>query len=895
MSGNPHPIAKLPGVSEAVKFVKSTSVTALPVPWPRCQDAAGADFGNPTKDDLVIAISHAWSYQVHPDPLGEKVKVIDDTMKKAAADRRPSGNTLFFYDLLSVPQRPFRSGQPARTKEEDDKFAIGLKAFPNIYLMADATVHVDVETAAVPTDGDVYTVPLGSLRDVSLMQLGPAIQVVASGIPDCEPFDFLTSIDGSLVKTMRDVEHALEAEGRKPKRPEQASLWCSCINSAESAAQLTSANYGKRNMLKADVKGWIYLERFASMVKVAMTHRSQAAGLVFTNSDSIREQIYAGAERLREAAANGALEKVLNHFAAELDTKQFSAASIDKQTNTGGQGGLETDVINSGAYSASDSAVVWLLMKEMVDYLSANWAVEQRKQEHRQIVLAVDRGDVESLENILSARADPNTPDENRSTVLHEAAVSHKTDAVRVLLRYGADILAQDAQGAIPAHRVWLKTDVNVSAPDNFRLLAPTLEALEAKNQADVTPLQRFHTWASTAVDGEEFPPGMAVVDEALKRFPGLQLDQEEDEEGDQDIGDEVNESTMECTVGSRNIQVHTVEHAADATHHILFLAMGIFCPLAGNLAGARCVSRQIAACNPVKVHILTMEVFDPKIYSDVGSEAHEALLNSLSIIIEALQLHEKFVLVDNSGGMLTGIVWRLHARQRLAGALLLNIFGYYPLDFAETEMSKTVNNMLNFFRPKFAAMDMEFLRMSISISTLQRGKKMLQANTDRWNRDCEQLPEHWLKYHASRLSWDLMTISRAYGDAEPLAHQVPMAIAVSDQAPELLWVASSLRLQRQLGIEKMEYIPQSKTAWPYEGLKQRNKVSSLLADVTRRAFNFSKPIAHPIANTTAAEGSPVSGNGQQATTHAQAKSTAGGSSAAGSKAGQPGGCCILQ
>lgn len=24
----------------------------------------------PTKDDLVLAVSHAWSHQLHPDPLG---------------------------------------------------------------------------------------------------------------------------------------------------------------------------------------------------------------------------------------------------------------------------------------------------------------------------------------------------------------------------------------------------------------------------------------------------------------------------------------------------------------------------------------------------------------------------------------------------------------------------------------------------------------------------------------------------------------------------------------------------------------------------------------------------------------------------------------------------------
>merc|ERR1719330_534207 len=95
-------------------------------------------------------------------------------------------------------------------------------------------------------------------------------------------------------------------------------------------AELQSAQFGKRNTLSANVKGWIYLERFASMVKVAMTHKSQIDGLVFTNSDVIRAQIFSGGERLRAAVAQGCLKQELDRFAEELGEKQFSAASIDK-------------------------------------------------------------------------------------------------------------------------------------------------------------------------------------------------------------------------------------------------------------------------------------------------------------------------------------------------------------------------------------------------------------------------------------------------------------------------------------------------------------------------------------------------------------------------------------
>merc|ERR1719330_1826158 len=98
---------------------------------------------------------------------------------------------------------------------------------------------------------------------------------------------------------MKDVEDALEQAGKAPRRSAWDFPACSCRGDMQQGAELRSAQYGKRNTLHASTKGWIYLERFASMVKVAMTHKSQIGGMVFTNSELIREQIFSGGERLR--------------------------------------------------------------------------------------------------------------------------------------------------------------------------------------------------------------------------------------------------------------------------------------------------------------------------------------------------------------------------------------------------------------------------------------------------------------------------------------------------------------------------------------------------------------------------------------------------------------------
>lgn len=845
MSGASHPIADVPGVAEAVTFVKFGCIRKLPVPWPRCQELQSSDTAVPAQDDLTVAISHAWPYQVHPDPLGEKVRILGELVEKAIVTRKPQGKTLLFFDLLSVPQRPFQQGQRPRTPEEDERFAIGLKAFPTIYLMADATVHVDVNLSAVPSDGEIYTVPLGTLRELSLLQLGPSVQVVASESNQCKPFDFVLRAHGAEVKTMRDVEQALEKERRAPASP-TFQLGCSCTSPGFGSAEMCSAQFGKRNTLSANVKGWIYLERFASMVKVAMTHESQIDGLVFTNSDVIREQIFSGGARLRAAVAKGFLKEELDRFAEELGEKQFSAASIDKQTNTGGQGGLTTADINASVYSGSDQDVVWRLMQEMVDYLSANWAKEQRAQEHRQLVLAVGRQDVGALESILSARADPDVADQRGTTLLHEAAVGHNTEVLRVLLRHGANTLIQDEMRAIPAHRIFLKMDANADA--NFRLLAPSRRELEVRNKAGITPLQRFYNWGSLADSGEAFPPAMAVLDELRLRFPDLQIGQGDDASDDFDAGTRVIESTVECSVGSRTVDVRVWENAASAEHHVLHLALQAWVPTAGQLSGARTVSRQVAAEFPVRIHTLTWSAMDESIFRSgkKGVELREALLESMLAVVEALPLKEKFVLVDDTTGGMSPLLWRLHARQRLAGAVVVNFGCTFPPEVVESEMYNVAISMGAHWSSKYVQRDIGWLKTQMDNMTLVPEREMRMKSRARFEEDMKNEPTSafWL-WHEHWCGDDFMTNHKLLAVfSESLADKFPIVVGLSDQAPDFLVGQPTMRFLPLVGAEETNYIPNSKCMWPYEGAQQSGKVSMLLAEAISRSFSLPEPTA---------------------------------------------------
>ncbi|CAL1148033.1 unnamed protein product, partial [Cladocopium goreaui] len=85
------------GLEEVVCFPPVKVVQELPVPWPRYQEIVGK-LGDerrvPTQNDLVLAVSHAWSHQLHPDPLGIKAEEIKQLTAEALRDHKISGEPL---------------------------------------------------------------------------------------------------------------------------------------------------------------------------------------------------------------------------------------------------------------------------------------------------------------------------------------------------------------------------------------------------------------------------------------------------------------------------------------------------------------------------------------------------------------------------------------------------------------------------------------------------------------------------------------------------------------------------------------------------------------------------------------------------------------------------------
>merc|ERR1712129_556839 len=107
--------------------------------------------------------------------------------------------------------------------------------------------------------------------------------------------------------------------------------------------------------------------------------------------------------------------------------------------------------------------------------------------------------------------------------------------------------------------------------------------------------------------------------------------------------------------------------------------------------------------------------------------------------------------------------------------------------------------------------------------------------------------------YMLNRFTWDVMSTSRSL--SRPWTSEMPVVMAVGDQAPDAMCVDCALRLQKALGVDTMHYIPSSKGLWVYEGMKQQSKVASLLGELLQTVFKL-HPLEHKVTASAPLEAS---------------------------------------
>jgi len=297
-------------------------------PIPRCQALPAHAFSRLTGRSILVALSHGWFFQTHPDPDGAKLDLIKKQFAPQLRERYPHTDIQVFFDYLASPQRP-------RTEEEDKIFAIAMDRMNSMYVYADVIIFLEVE----------------------LPVLNMTIHSADVNLTTYKFFDFVDTIQVSETKSKTGPQQndcIQTCNGIDVKSAKE-------LNSLADMHTLTYIHrpFGRPNTIINDDRGWLFLERITVAIKAAAAEPSQFDDIVVSNSDQLCLQIYNWSERLRDAASkqktnSRALRDLLEHFDSVLGGKCFSFTS--------------------------DETVVRKLMTKLIHQFASDWKGETAKQ-----------------------------------------------------------------------------------------------------------------------------------------------------------------------------------------------------------------------------------------------------------------------------------------------------------------------------------------------------------------------------------------------------------------------------------------------------------------------------------------------------------------------------------
>lgn len=649
LTTNDHPVVGASSsFSNGVRMLRAESLLALENPWPRCQDLPSSSFKLPRPDDMAFAVSHPWLFQTHPDPAGHSAAEVKRLLESAIEKHKPTGDVVGFYDFTSVSQRAFQAGQVERTETANATFREALVCMPQIFLLVDAVLHVDVDPSSYG-DGELLRANASLLSGATFAQLGPHVQVTSVPCTGAKTLDLVVGVDG--VSSTLTVEEVQRAVGKLP---------CELL--------LKRSPYGIPNRTRLDDRGWIFLERFISMVKVALVGEKEARRVVFSNSPKVLEEILHGGKILREAAQKGEerLRETLRGFLKDMSSKTFSF------------------------HAGGDAEVVKRIMKKLVKSLPSFWADEVVNQRQRQLHLAVNRGDAQACWELLSSRADVNHLRSGAVTPLHIATKHRNIAVAEVLLQFNADCGAQDVNGECPAH--WVPFEGGDEALYLFDLVAPSLNVLMMANAALQTPFERYELFAESAADNRLYPPALLRVEELRREYPVLSAEHKdrnmlarlEAKRLQLATPHSVRQSSVHCRALGRDLALFLWE-ASEVSVTILWILQSFATtgPLSLHLSSLDWVAQRVCAQRKARLVVLCSW----QCVHVSPSTSWSSFCEEVAAVIEVIPLcvlPDKFVLVEE--GQPTSLSCRLE--HRLSGMLFLSSTGRFDEDFPARKKS---------------------------------------------------------------------------------------------------------------------------------------------------------------------------------------------------------------
>ena len=273
-------------------------------PVPRNQEVPKHAFGTLTERCIVVATSHAWFHQCHPDPEGVKLNILREKFFPKLRERFPHTQILVFDDWHSCPQ------WPRETKEEEDRFNKCMKHMNSIYCYSDVILFVEADLPKL--DETVFKCDLIPSEHRWLRFIDTFQYLGGDEATKIQKNDIIVQINGVDTLTM-DILKATKTR---------------------TTISFLRRPYGRPNRTPAKERGWLYAERITAAIRMAAAKPEAFNDVVVSNNPKLAKQIFLWSDALRKSARKekkipGSISLQLKKYQDVLCTMKFTFPNND--------------------------------------------------------------------------------------------------------------------------------------------------------------------------------------------------------------------------------------------------------------------------------------------------------------------------------------------------------------------------------------------------------------------------------------------------------------------------------------------------------------------------------------------------------------------------------------
>jgi hypothetical protein len=327
-------------------------------PVPRNQEVPKEAFGTLTGRSILVATSHAWFFQCHPDPYGVKLKIMRQKFFPSLRRRFPHTQILVFDDWHSCPQ------WPRITKEENDRFKKCMDHMNSIYCYCDVVLFV--ESPLPKLDHTILTCVLVP-SEHKWLHFIDTIQYIGGNDKT------LAIRKNDIVVKIKDEERVLQIDTLK-KMKETTTI------------SFLRRPYGRPNRVLAKDRGWLYAERITVAIRMAGMRNYHVLRLHYhalrfthtrTHNTAARPEMFDDVVRTNNKELYG---KMLTWTVALRSAVQLEKSSPHTESVRFMLEAFECVLSTMKFTFPADTALVREIMHKVIERFTSDWKEESKRQ-----------------------------------------------------------------------------------------------------------------------------------------------------------------------------------------------------------------------------------------------------------------------------------------------------------------------------------------------------------------------------------------------------------------------------------------------------------------------------------------------------------------------------------